>query len=81
MINSLDDILEQQFTPLVHTFIATAAAGEAAMKRTTDGLYGFTDCLPGAKVQGVLYGAGAYQKGEVTQTKAMENAYRMGKNL
>lgn len=51
------------------------------MKRTTDGLYGFTDCLPGAKVQGVLYGAGAYQKGEVTQTKAMENAYRMGKNL
>lgn len=62
-------------------FIATAAAGEAAMKRTTDGLYGFTDCLPGAKVQGVLYGAGVYQKGEVSGTKAMQDAYRMGKNI
>ena len=62
-------------------FIATAAAGEAAMKRTTDGLYGFTDCLPGAKVQGVLYGAGVYQKGEISKTQAMQDAYRLGKDI
>lgn len=62
-------------------FIATAAAGEEAMKRTTDGLYGFTDCLQGAKVRGVLYGAGVYQKGEVSKTQAVQDAYRMGKNI
>lgn len=62
-------------------FIAAAAAGEAAMKRTTDGLYGFTDCLTGAKVQGILYGAGVYQKGEVPRTQAVQDAYRMGKDI
>ena len=51
------------------------------MKRTTDGLYGFTDCLPGAKVKGVLYGASVYQKGEVSKTKVMQDAYRMGKDI
>ena len=45
-------------------FIATAAAGKGAMERTIDALRGFTDCLPGAKVKGVIYGSGVYQKGE-----------------
>jgi multimeric flavodoxin WrbA len=34
-------------------FIATAAAGKGAMECTIDGLCGFTDCLPGAKVKGL----------------------------
>ncbi|MDE7211059.1 MAG: NAD(P)H-dependent oxidoreductase, partial [Lachnospiraceae bacterium] len=62
-------------------FIATAAAGKRLMERTVDGLRGFTDCLPGAKVKGILYGEGVYQKGEVTGTKAMQEAYQMGKNI
>lgn len=62
-------------------FIATAAAGARAMKRTTDGLAGFTDCLPGAVVKGVIYGHGVYQKGEVTDTKAMKEAYESGRKL
>lgn len=62
-------------------FIATAAAGKRLMERTVDGLRGFTDCLPGAKVKGILYGEGVYQKGEVTGTKAIQEAYQMGKNI
>lgn len=62
-------------------FIATAAAGAQAMKRTTDGLYGFTDCLPGAKVRHVIYGPGVYQKGEVTGTKAIKEAFRAGQSI
>ena len=37
-------------------FIATAAAGRGAMERTVDAMRGFTDCLPGAKVKGTVYG-------------------------
>lgn len=62
-------------------FIATAAAGKSFMERTMDGLYGFTDCLPGAQVRGTIYGEEVYQKGEVTSTQAMRTAYEMGKNI
>ena len=61
-------------------FIATAAAGKRAMERTMDALRGFTDCLPGAEVKGLIYGSGVYQKGEVQDTPAMEAAYAAGKN-
>ena len=46
-------------------FIATAAAGAGAIRRTMDALEGFTDCLPGANVKGRILGGGVYQKGEV----------------
>ncbi len=62
-------------------FIATAAAGAGAMERTIDGLRGFTDCLPGAKVRKVIYGSGVYSKGEVTETRAMQEAYRAGRSI
>ena len=62
-------------------FIVTAAAGKRAMERTVDSLRGFTDCLPGAKVKGVIYGSGVYQKGEVENTAAMKEAYQTGKAI
>lgn len=62
-------------------FIATAAAGAKAMERTIDGLRGFTDCLPGARVREVIYGAGVYQKGEVARTEAMRQAFRAGRSI
>lgn len=62
-------------------FIATAAAGKAEMERTIDGLRGFTDCLPKSKVKGVIYGAGAWQLGDIQGNPAMEEAYRMGKSI
>lgn len=61
--------------------IVTAAAGARAMERAVDSLRGFTDCLPGAKVQGVIYGSGVYHKGEVTGTRAMQEAFQAGRSI
>ena len=62
-------------------FIATAADGKAAMERTVDGLRGYIECLPGAKEMGVIYGAGAWQLGDIQKNPAMQEAYQMGKNI
>lgn len=61
--------------------IATAADGKAAMERTIDGLRGYLECLPGAKKMGVIYGAGAWQLGDIQGNPAMEEAYQMGKKI
>ena len=63
-------------------FIATAAVNnEKLMERTIDGFRGFTDCLDGAKEKGVIYGKGAWEVGEIKVTKAMKEAYEMGKTV
>lgn len=61
--------------------IATAADGKAGMERTIDGLRGYLECLPGAKEMGVIYGAGAWQLGDIQRNPAMQEAYQMGKNM
>lgn len=61
-------------------FIATAADGKSEMERTIDSLRGFTDCLPRSHVKGVIYGAGAWQIGDIQGSKAMLEAYETGKN-
>lgn len=61
--------------------IATAADGKAEMERTVDGLRGYLECLPGAKELGVIYGAGAWQLGDIQGNPAMQEAYRMGKSI
>ena len=62
-------------------FIATAAAGRHAMERTFDAMRGFADCLPGARVRGEICGEGVYQKGEVRDTPAFQEAYEAGKSI
>ena len=52
-----------------------------AMERTIDSLRGFTDCLPGSRVRGVIYGSGVYLKGEVTKTEAMKEAFLAGQSI
>lgn len=61
--------------------IATAADGKAAMKRTIDGLRGYLECLPKAKEMGAIYGAGAWQFGDIQGNPAMQEAYQMGRNI
>lgn len=61
--------------------IATAADGREAMERTVDGLRGYLECLPGAKEMGVIYGAGAWQIGDIHGNPAMQEAYQMGKSI
>ncbi len=70
------EIIDKEFY-----FIVTAADKKASMERAMDGLYGFTDCLPGAKIMGTIYGEGVYEKGEITSTRAMKDAYEMGKRV
>lgn len=59
-------------------FIVTAAEEKPALERTMDGLRGLTDCVPRAKVMGQVYGAGAWQLGDIQGNPAMEEAYEMG---
>lgn len=61
--------------------IATAADGKTAIKRTIDGLRGYLECLPGAKEMGVIYGARAWQLGDIQENPAMQKAYQMGKSI
>jgi len=61
-------------------FIVTAAEdNRAALKGTIEGLRYFTSCLDGAKEKGIVYGAGAFQAGDIVKSPAMKQAYEMGK--
>ena len=62
-------------------FIITAAEERDMMARVVDALTGFTDCLPNAKIKGVLYGENVLQKGEVKEKAVMQEAYEMGKSV
>ncbi|MPM43844.1 hypothetical protein SDC9_90521 [bioreactor metagenome] len=64
-------------------FIVTAADTDQSMlERTVEGFRGFTeDCLPNPHEKGVIYGAGAWQIGEIKNSPAMRQAYEMGKQV
>jgi multimeric flavodoxin WrbA len=60
-------------------FIMTAAVGDTRLlERTLESLRGFTACLTGAKEKGVIYGAGAWNKGDIRKSPVMGQAYEMG---
>lgn len=61
--------------------VATAADGKDEMERTIDGIRGYLECLPGAIENGVIYGAGAWQLGDIQRNPAMQEAYEMGKSI
>ena len=46
-----------------------------------DGLRGLTDCIPDAKVCGCIYGANAWQLGDIQGNPALHEAYEMGKAI
>lgn len=61
-------------------FILAAAENEVSlMERTLDGFRGFTDCLEGAVEKGVVYGVGAWKRGEIKGKPAMIKAYELGR--
>lgn len=60
-------------------FILTAAETDLkAMERTVEGFRGFLDCLEAPVERGVIYGVGAWKKGEIEDKPAMREAYDMG---
>jgi len=61
-------------------FIATAAADDKKLlERTIEGFRGFTDCLSDAQEKGVVYGCGAWKKGDILKKGTMDQTYEMGK--
>lgn len=63
-------------------FIMSAATGsKQALERTLEGFRGFTSCLSGAREQGVIYGTGAWNIGDIKGSRAMTHAYEMGKKV
>ncbi|MGE5174383.1 MAG: flavodoxin family protein [Betaproteobacteria bacterium] len=59
--------------------VAAADTSKRAMGRTLDGFRAFTSCLTRPKEKGIIYGTGAGQKGDIKGSKAMKEAYEMGK--
>lgn len=60
-------------------FILTAAETDLkAMERTVEGFRGFLDCLESPEERGVIYGVGAWGKGEIEDKPAWREAYDMG---
>jgi multimeric flavodoxin WrbA len=63
-------------------FIVTAEEkNKYAMERTLEGFRGFTSCLNGANEKGIIYGVGAWHKGDIQGSPAMQQAYEMGRNI
>lgn len=63
-------------------YIMTAADNtKAAMETTLACFRGYADCVEGAKEMGVIYGTGVYEKGEIMNTRAYVEAYKMGKSV
>lgn len=63
-------------------YIITAADTNVGnMQKTIESLRGFTqDCLDGTVEKGILLGLGVWQKGDILNTKFMQEAYKLGLN-
>lgn len=63
-------------------FIVTAADDDiSAMERTIEGFRGFTICIPDTQEKGIIYGVGAWKKGDIENKPTMKEAYNMGKAI
>jgi len=63
-------------------YIVTAADAELESAETTIACFrGYAECVEGAKEMGIIYGMGAYERGEIRNSKAMTEAYEMGKQI
>lgn len=63
-------------------YIATCADKENESVETTFACFrGYADCVEGAVEKGLIYGTGAYEKGEILSSPAIKEAYEAGKNV
>lgn len=63
-------------------FIISCAAPDAALTETMQAaLRGFTCCVPDSVEGGVILGTGANDAGDIRNSPAMDQAYRMGRSL
>lgn len=63
-------------------FILAAAENNInTMKSTVDGLQGFLDCLDNPTLEKVIYGVGAWSKGDIYKLPILNKAYEIGKSI
>lgn len=62
-----------------YIILAAAEDDVKLMERTVDTFQGFFDCLEGATLKGVVYGTGAWKRGEIEGKPAMTEAWEMGR--
>lgn len=65
----------------IYIIITAADTNKAAMERTIEGFRGFTSCYSGFSEKGIVYGTGAWNIGDITGSRAMDEAYEMGKGV
>ena len=61
--------------------ITCADKDRESQERTLECFRGYADCVEGAKEMGIIYGTGVYEKGEIKNTPALEEAYKMGNSI
>ena len=61
-------------------FLLTAGEGREAIERAVESLRGFTDCLPDARIKGVVYGPNVQAAGEIAGKPAVAEAEKMGRS-
>lgn len=66
---------------IFYFIVAAADTSEPAMERTIEGFRGFIDCLENAREKGIIYGIGAWHKGDIRGSIAMKKSYEMGRNV
>lgn len=72
----------QQLAGKTFYFIITCGAPDTAFTETMlASLRGFTCCIPNAKEGGYVLGVGAMEAGVIRSTKAMEEAFQLGRGI
>ena len=83
-MKTLIDRCVARYTEIINKafyFTATAADGEKrSLERTIEGFRGFLYCLEGAQEKGIVYGSGAWKKGDIKESPALNEAYEMGRH-
>ena len=64
-----------------YILLTAAEDDRKRMLRTVDTFQGFFDCLDRPTLRGVVYGLGVWHVGEIQGHPALQEAYRMGRNL
>ncbi len=75
-------VIYPRLTNKTFYFIVTMAdTNEKMLTGTIETLRGFLACYDGSVEAGIVRGVGAYEKGEILNTPAWDEAYQMGKNV
>ena len=61
--------------------MTAAEESDTVMDCTLECFRGLAACLDGSTERGVVYGKGVYTPGEIRNKPAMQEAYRMGRDL